>query len=177
MLFRSVDIPDRIDIPGQDGPLQGTKTIFPMPPKGTVQRRLTFTAETAYPGCSGIVSTSPDGMRLAYLAMDEKGVQQVFFMSPHGGKPVQITRHLTAVQSGVRWNPDGTKIYYLWDNSIVICDVTHGKDFGTFCNLTSRSEQVPGNLVCSHDGKTIAFNRTVEAKDGKKTMQIYLLRL
>jgi len=171
-----VDIPEKINSPGEDGPLEGTQTSFPMPPKGTVQRRLTFTAKTQHPGCSGIVRSSPDGTRIAYLAMDDKGIQQVFFMSPTGGRPVQITHHKTPVQSGVRWNPDGTKICYLWENSIVICDVTHGKDYGKFRKLTTRSDDEPTNLVWSHNGKMIAFNRTVETNGGS-SKQIYLLRL
>ncbi len=78
--------------PGEFGPLEGTKTDFPMPPKGTVQRRLTFTADSAHPGCSGIVRSSPDGNTLAFLAKDEKGVTQIFTLSPAWWKTATINR-------------------------------------------------------------------------------------
>ena len=32
------DIPDRIDVPGEDGPLEGTATTMPNPPRGATQR-------------------------------------------------------------------------------------------------------------------------------------------
>ena len=79
-----VDIPDMLNIPGEFGPLEGTINTFPMPPKGTIQRRLTYTAGSKFPGCSGIVRSSLDGRNIAYLARDEKGVRQVFLISPFG---------------------------------------------------------------------------------------------
>lgn len=33
-----------------DAPLSGTETTLPAPPRGVVQRRLTFTHHRAYPG-------------------------------------------------------------------------------------------------------------------------------
>ena len=172
-----VDIPEKIDVPGPDGPLEGTATTFPMPPAGTVQRRLTHTAETEHPGCRGIVRSSADGRRIAYLAKDEHGVDQVFFISPTGGEPVQVTHHESPVQTGVRWHPKGTHISYVWDNRIVICDVRHGENFGSYRILTDRTDAPPMNLVWSHDGKTIAFNRELPTGDGKTSKQIFLIRL
>jgi hypothetical protein len=54
-----VDIPDSINVPGEYGPLEGSPYSFPMPPKGTVQRRLTHTADTQFPGCGGVMD-NPD---------------------------------------------------------------------------------------------------------------------
>src|SRR5207237_842363 len=47
-----VDLPEDPTHPG-DGPLQGTATTRPRPPGGTVQRRLTRTAERKFPGIQG----------------------------------------------------------------------------------------------------------------------------
>src|SRR5207249_8992573 len=47
-----VDLPEDVTIPG-DGPLAGTPTRMPYPPKGAVQRRLTFTTERKFPGLQG----------------------------------------------------------------------------------------------------------------------------
>jgi hypothetical protein len=175
-----VDIPDRIDVPGDDGPLEGTKTTMPMPPKGTKQRRLTYTENRKYPGVviepRHWVRSSPDGSRISFLAKDDNGIVQVFFVSPLGGEPVQVTHHNSPIQSTVRWNPDGNKICYVCDNSIFICDVADGSSFDKARRTTTRTDDPPICPVWSHDGKTIAFNRLVQ--NGKKWYkQVFLLRL
>lgn len=171
-----VDIPEKIDLPGNYGPLEGTVTTFPMPPKGTVQRRLTFTAETKYPGCLGTLRCSEDGKYIAYRKKDKNGIIQVFFISPLDGNSVQVTHHESNVQSDVRWSPEGRLIYYVWNNSIIKCNVSDGNEFGKFIKITKRSPKPPINVVLSHDGKTIAFNREAKSKDGKGIIkQIYKL--
>ncbi|NIA31465.1 MAG: DUF3748 domain-containing protein [Actinobacteria bacterium] len=171
-----VDIPEEINKPGNDGPLEGTATTFPMPPKGTVQRRLTFTAETKYPGCLGTLRCSRDGNRIAYRKRDKNGVFQIFFISPLGRDSVQVTHHESNVQSDVRWSPDGKFIYYVWDNSIIKCNVQPGDGFGDFIRMTAKSPKPPINVVLSHNGKIIAFNREVKSQDGKEVVkQIYKL--
>lgn len=173
-----VDIPADIDVPGEFGPLEGTKTTFPMPPKGTVQRRLTHTAETKNPGCEGVVRSSADGRWIAFQARDENGIKQVFLISPTGGSLRQITQHDSDVQSGVRWNPNGKEVCYVWENSIVICDIGEGDFQSRFRQLTRSAVPAPGNLVWSHDGKLIAYNKEVKAPDtSKTTKQIFVIRL
>jgi len=175
-----VDIPNRIDVPGDDEPLEGTKTTMPMPPKGTKQRRLTYTENRKYPGVviepRHWVRSSPDGSRISYLAKDDNGITQVFFVSPLGGEPVQVTHHNSPIQSTVRWNPNGNEICYVCDNSIFLCDVGDGPSFGKARRITTRTDEPPLCPVWSHDGKTIAFNRLVQ--NGKKWYkQVFLLRL
>lgn len=173
-----VDIPEKIDLPGKYGPLEGTVTSFPMPPKGTVQRRLTFTAETKYPGCLGTLRCSEDGKYIAYRQKDKNGIIQVFFISPIEGNSMQVTHHESNVQSDVRWSPDGKFIYYTWNNSIIRCNVQPGTGFGNFTKLTEKSKKLPMNVVLSHDGKTIAFNREAKSKDGEGVIkQIYKLSI
>jgi Tol biopolymer transport system component len=149
-----------------------------MPPKGTVQRRLTFTANTPYPGCGGVVRSSPDGTRIACLAKDNNGIQQIFLLSPLGGTPYQVTEHKSDVQSAPRWCHDNNSIAYIWDNSIVLCEISD-RPFAQRCKrLTLRSDDPPSNLVWSFDGKTIAFNRLIPA-EGKteKVKQIFVVKL
>lgn len=167
-----VDIPDDITVAGKYGPLEGTATTMPAPPAGTVQRRLTHTAETDNPGCIGIVRSAPDGSRLAYRAKDANGIMQIFTISPYGGKPEQQTFHATDVQSGTRWFPDGKRICYTWNNSILV------KETGTknFTVLTKQTENPPADVVISHDGKTIAYNRPVADASGAHTKQIFIIR-
>jgi hypothetical protein len=175
-----VDIPDRIDVPGEDGPLEGTDTTMPMPPKGAKQRRLTYTEDRKYPGVvtepRHWVRSSPDGSRISYLAKDDNGIVQVFFISPLGTEPVQVTQHNSPIQSTVRWNPDGNQICYVCDNSIYICDVREGDSFGRARRMTAKTKEPPQCPVWSHDGRTIAFNRSIP--NGRKSYkQVFLLKL
>ncbi len=170
-----VDIPDDITKPGEYGPLEGTKTEFPMPPKGTVQRRLTFTANTKFPGCSGVVRSSPDGNSLAYLAKDEKGIVQIFLLSPTGGKPLQLTEHESDVSGNVRWHPDGKHLSYVCNGSIMLCQTGNAPFKDRFQTLTTASKPAPTNIVWALDGKTFAFNRPVKDENGKgTTLQIFV---
>jgi hypothetical protein len=169
-----VDIPDDISQPGEFGPLEGTSTTFPMPPKGTVQRRLTNTSALSKPGCSGIVRSSPDGASLSFMMHDDKGIQQVFLVSPHGGDPIQLTHHDSDVSGNLRWHPDGKHVSYVWNGSLVLCE-TGDKPFAErFVLLTSPTNPAPSNAVWSPDGKTIAFNRLVVV--GKDSAQQVFLR-
>ena len=172
-----VDIPEKINQPDDYEHLEGTAVSFPMPPKGTVQRRLTFTAETKYPGCLGILHCSKDGNHIAYRKKDKNGIIQVFFISPLGEQLVQVTHHKSNVQSNVHWSPDGKFIYYVWDNSIIKCNVQPDTGFGKFTKMTAKSPKPPINLVVSHNGKLIAFNRNVSTENGKFTKQVFLIKV
>jgi len=101
----------------------------------------------------------------------------VFFISPLGGEPQQVTHHSTPVQTGVRWHPDGGQICYVCDNSIFITDVTSGARFGESMRLTESSDHAPSNLVWSHNGKLIAYNKLVGTKKENMVKQIFLLKL
>jgi len=173
-----VDIPDSINQPGEFGPLEGTPTTFPMPPKGTVQRRLTYTAETAHPGCGGVVRSSSDGKWIAYLAADADGKQQIFIISPDGGSSRQVTAHPAGVQSCARWSPDNQSICYQSENSIVICKISDEPFEKRFQRITPVSKEEISNIVWSPDGKTIAFNRPVKVEEAKEVWkQIFVVKM
>jgi len=172
-----VDIPDSINVPGEYGPLEGTRNSFPMPPKGTVQRRLTFTADGKYPGCGGVVRSSSDGSLISYQAKDQNGIQQIFLISPSGGKAIQLTEHTSGVQSGVRWSPDNKSVIYVWDNSIVLCEVSDRPFEKRYKRLTAKTAEAPSNIVWSNDGKIVAFNRSVPVEGGEPKHQIFIIKL
>ena len=173
-----VDIPDSINQPGEFGPLEGTPTTFPMPPKGTVQRRLTYTAESAHPGCGGVVRSSSDGKWIAYVAADSKGVQQIFLISPDGGSSRQITEHPAGVQSCARWSSNNQSICYVTENSIVICKISDEPFEKRFRRITPTSKEELSNIVWSADGNTVAFNRPVKAVGSKDSWkQIFLVTI
>lgn len=172
-----VDIPDSIHQPGEFGPLEGTPESFPMPPKGTVQRRLTFTADSSHPGCGGVVRSSSDGKSIAYLAADAKGVQQIFLISPDGGNSRQITEHPAGVQSGARWSPDNHSICYQSENSIVICKISDDPFEQRIKRVTPVGREELSNIVWSADGKIIAFNKQVKAEgESQSWKQIFVVR-
>ena len=173
-----VDVPDDITIPGEYGPLEGTKTTFPMPPKGAMQKRLTFTADSANPGCSGIVRSSPDGSMLAYMAYDQHGIQQVFVISPNGGNATQLTEHNSDVSGNVRWHPDGKHVSYVWNGSLILCQTGNDPFSKRFEKLTEPTAPAPANSVWSPDGKTIAFNRLVKSgENGVAAQQIFVKKV
>jgi hypothetical protein len=173
-----VDIPENIEIDGEYGFLEGSETQLPTPPKGTSQRRLTFTSKTSHAGCIGIVRSTLDGNLLAFLAKDTKNINQIFTISPNGGSIKQITFHESNVEGSIRWHPSGNSIFYIWNGSI--CEVEiNNQDFDKRLKIISKPmNPSPSNLVLSHEGKILAFNRLIEnPTKGLKSKQIFLINL
>ena len=174
-----VDLPENDEemaVAGQD-PLEGTTTHRPAPPRGVIQRRLTFTTDRRYPGVQGPrhwLRSSPDGSRIAFLMRDDNGVVQIRTISPNGGKPAPWTRNSSDVASAFSWSPEGESIAYVLDNSIVVTK----SDGSTRC-LTPRSADaetpLPYAVVFSPDGKKIAFMRNVAHDDGNRYNQIFVV--
>jgi Protein of unknown function (DUF3748) len=172
-----VDIPNDITKKGPLGPLEGTMEAMPFPPLGASQRRLTFTAETNHPGCVGVVRSDLSGRNLAYLATDAKGIKQVFTISPEGGTPIQITEHTTNIQGFVRWHPDGKRLFYVQEGRIAQCEIGPGSFTDRMKYLTAFNKKEPTNIVVSHDGKTLAFNRKLSDSKGQDIKQIFAIEL
>lgn len=175
-----------VDLPGGDirpdpvvGPLQGTATTRPAPPRGVVQRRLTRTADRKHPGIQGPrhwLRSSPDGSRIAFLMKDDDGVVQLWTISPHGGEPTQLTRNEWPIASAFTWSHDGRRIAHIMDNSVFVTDTATG----TSTRLTERSDDAvaprPEACVFSPDGKSVAYIRTV-ATEGRPFNQIFVVKL
>ncbi|MBI3599174.1 MAG: DUF3748 domain-containing protein [Nitrospinae bacterium] len=173
-----VDLPEDVTSPG-NGPLEGTETRRPYPPKGTAQRRLTYTADRKYPGLQGPrhwLRSSLDGSRIAFLMKDDSGIVQFWTTSPNGGQPVQITRNLWNIASAFTWSPDGRYIAHVMDNSVAITEVFTGKTF----RLTPHSDDAiaprPEACVFSPDGKKIAYVRSVPSPE-KVYNQVFIVTL
>jgi len=178
-----VDLPDRIDVPGPRGPLEGTPTTSPMPPEGTIQRRLTHKTRRKYPGIQGPehwLRSSADGKWIAYLAKDDSGVAQIHLVSPNGGKDVRLTHNEWPVASSFNWSPNGRYIAYAMDNSIFVTDTREGKTFGKSIRMTKRSgdERRPDviGIAWSNRGDKIAFCRRIKYA-GIRFPQIFILTL
>jgi hypothetical protein len=163
-----VDLPEDMKTPGE-GPLQGTAARRPFPPRGTVQRRLTFTADRAHPGLQGPrhwLRSAPDGSAIGFLMKDGNGIVQFWTVSPNGGTPVQITHQPWSVNSAFSWRPDGTAVAFVADQSVMEVDVKTGR----CVRLTPRdpAERAPLPFACvySPDGERIAFMRPIAANGG-----------
>ena len=171
-----VDLPDDVTKPG-DGPLCGTETRAPAPPRGTVQRRLTFTADRRYPGIQGPrhwLRCSPDGSQIAFLMKDDAGVAQLWTISPNGGSPRQLTTNRWPVTSTFTWSPDGRYIAHAMDNSVCVTEVASGQT----TRITPRTDDASGPrseaCVFSPDGKRIAFMRRLPSPQ-KPANQIFVV--
>jgi hypothetical protein len=159
-----VDLPEDLTIPG-DGPLEGGPTRLPAPPKGTIQRRLTFTADRKYPGIAGPrhwLRSTPDGSRIAFLMKDDAGVVQLWTVSPNGGAPTQVTHNTTPIASAFSWSPDGRGIAHIQDGSVAVTDLATA----TTRRVTSPApdDQAPHPEACvfSPDGSRITYVKTVD---------------
>lgn len=155
------DLPEDLTVPG-DGPLAGTETRRPSPPKGIAQRRLTHSAGRKYPGLQGPrhwLRSSPDGARIAFLMKDDAGIVQLWTVSPNGGTPAQLTRNEYPIASAITWSPDGQHIAHVMDNSVCVTDANTGATM----RLTPRNDDAsaprPEACVFSPDGRKIAFVR------------------
>jgi hypothetical protein len=171
-----VDLPDDLTVPG-DGPLEGTPTRRPFPPRGVVQRRLTFTADRPFPGIQGPrhwLHSAPDGSRIAFLMKDDTGIVQLWTVPPTGGQPTQVTRNAWPIASAFTWSPDGRCIAHVMDASVCVTDVATG----TTRRLTAPSDPPPRPEACvfSPDGRSIAFVRLTKESE-REWNQVFVMSL
>ena len=163
-----VDIPNDVSRPGPAGPLEGTQVRRPRPPLGTVQRRLTYSADRKYPGIQGVrhwLRSSPDGSQIAFLMRDDDGVVQLWTISPLGGAPDQVTNNQHDISSAFSWTPDGQYIAHTMDESVCITQVASG----TTQRLTKPNLEHPLRpeaCVVSPTGRQIAYLRQVPTQGG-----------
>lgn len=144
--------------PGE-APLAGTETTLPAPPAGVVQRRLTFTHQRAYPGLVNVprhwVRSNPQGTEIAVLMRDERGVVQLWLISPEGGEPRQLTHLESDIQSAFNWHPSGNALGFVLENRIAIADVASGNV--RFLTTDHGNPPSADAVVFSPDGNDIAW--------------------
>jgi len=172
-----VDLPEKLSDYARPGeaPLEGTETQLPAPPRGVTQRRLTFTHQRRWPGLATAprhwLRSAPDGSEIAFLMRDDNGVVQLWSISPCGGEPRQITRGQHAIQSAFSWHPDGDRLAFISDNSVMVCD----RKSGELTRLTPRSVTPPAGdaVVFSPDGRQIAYMRDLDGYRQIFTVALY----
>ncbi|MEO9595425.1 DUF3748 domain-containing protein [Rhodopirellula bahusiensis] len=170
-----VDLPRDCTVAGAE-PLQGTATTRPVPPAGTVQRRLTRTADRVFPGLATDVRhwprSKPDGSEIVFLVRDDDGLIQLGAVSPNGGSLRQVTDGSESVASAFSIHPGGEFAACVMGNSVCEVNLNDGhvetvaKGDGLFRCLSFA-------VVYSPDGNKIAFGGAVE--DGERSFnQIFL---
>ncbi len=172
-----VDLPDDLTAAG-DGPLEGTPTQLPRPPRGTVQRRLTFTADRRFPGLQGPrhwLRSSPDGSLIACLMRDTRGVVQLWTVPTAGGPLTQITHNMWDIGSAFTWSSDGRYLAHAMDNSVFVTDIQSGLSHRVTMRASNTSAPRPEACVFSPDGRQIAYVRPVVSASGTWN-QIFVVR-
>lgn len=153
-----VDLPDDVTAEGA-GPLAGTPTRRPAPPAGTLQRRLTYTADRRHPGVAGPrhwPRSSPDGSQIAFLLRDDAGVSQLWSISPVGGQPRQLTTGDAAIASAFTWNHDGSQIAYVAGGEVRTVEPATGRVRRLAAASSPEAPFRPEACVFSPDGRRIA---------------------
>lgn len=166
------DLPDDITqaLPGK--PLEGTTNTRPNIPEGVKQRRITFT-EKGIVGPRHWLKSSVDGSMIFFLTKDDKGIVQIFSVSPNGGAIQQLSFNAFSVEGPINVSPDDQYISYIADNSVFITDIKTQQSYRL--NAADKNAAPAGAVIWSNDGKTLAFNRKV--KDGEGSYyQIFLLK-
>ncbi len=157
------DLPDDLTLAPPDGSLAGSETRRPLPPLGTVQRRLTYTENRKYPGLCAPrhwLRSAPDGAAIAFLMRDDFGVAQLWAISPKGGESRQITQDDWGVASAFTWSPGGNHIAYLADNSVFTVETATGQSQRR--TVKTNASSLPLACVFSPNGKKIACLRRVD---------------
>ena len=162
------DLPEDLTVPG-DGPLAGTETRMPFPPKSVTQRRLTYTAARKFPGVQGPrhwLRTSPDGSQIAFLMKDDDDVVQLWTVSPNGGAPMQVTKNPWPIASTFTWSPDGRHITHVMDNSVCLTEVATGRTVRLTGRFADAESPRPEACVFSPDGRKVAYVRRMASDSG-----------
>jgi hypothetical protein len=173
-----VDLPDDLTRSGEC-PLEGTATTLPAPPRGTQQRRLTYTMNRRYPGVQGArhwLQSSLDGSRIAFLMRDDSGIVQIWTISPNGGAPEQVTQNSFDVASAISWSPNGKLIAYIADKSVFTIDAESREATRRTERTDDATSPRPEACVFSPDGNRIAYVRRV-ITEGAAFNQIFVASL
>ena len=170
-----VDLPEDLTKANPGEPLEGTATSRPNVPEGVAQRRITYTS-TGVQGPRHWLRCTPDGDLIAFLSKDDKGIIQLFGVSPNGGKITQLTFNSCSIQGTFNFSPDGKHLAYLADNSVFVTNIKTHKS-KRLTPRASNEENLAGPVVWSNHGSMIAFNKYIkDKKSGKLFLQIFILK-
>ncbi|NNG09631.1 MAG: DUF3748 domain-containing protein, partial [Arenibacter sp.] len=73
----------------------------------------------------------------------------------------------------LRWHPKEHQLVYVWNNALIGLKLNEDKSVV----LTEPDQHTPSNLVWSHDGHKIAYNKMVMDQENQLTKQIFMIEL
>ena len=153
-----VDLPDDLTIAGPQS-LCGTTIQFPAPPRGTLQRRLTFTIDRPFPGLQGPrhwPRSSPSGDHIAFLMRDNAGMVQLWTIPTIGGLPRQLTHSPSPIASAFTWSGDGQWIAYIAADAVWVVRTETGQSQRVSL-IHENGSLLPLAAIISPDGARIAY--------------------
>ncbi|SES65826.1 DUF3748 domain-containing protein [Thorsellia anophelis] len=154
------------------------KLLLPPTISGIRHRRLTHTQDRLFPGiCHSIrhwLRSSPCGQYIACLMKDSHGVTQLCIVETKNGLITQLTHSISSMQSAFTWHPSGSCIAIACNNAIYLSFIKTK----VFIPITqSLSPPInPEAVVCSPDGRYIAFTRDIPIKNNN-FRQIFTQRI
>ena len=107
---------------------------------------------------------------------DEDGIVQLWWVSPNGGEPRQLTRNRWHIASAFTWSPDGRWIAHTMDNSVFATDAMTGHSYRLTRRSADSTAPLPLACVFSPDGRSIAYLRKVE-QAGEVNSQIFVVSM
>jgi Tol biopolymer transport system component len=107
---------------------------------------------------------------------DDRGIVQIWTISPNGGEPAQLTSDSFDVDSAISWSLDGKLIAYIADNSVFTIDTASRET--TWRTERTDDATAPRSEACvfSPNGNRIAYVRRV-VTEGVPFNQIFVATL
>ncbi|SHO60972.1 DUF3748 domain-containing protein [Algoriphagus zhangzhouensis] len=170
------DLPEDSQVLMGSPKLTGTVTSLPEVPNSIQQRRITFSTDQKFPGIQGPrqwLRSSPEGDRIYFYAKGDDGIVQIFFVSPIGGEPVQVTHLTKSPETMFSLSSDGDWLAFGLDNQVLVASVSSGDSFTLGSASDGTSELC--NINWSHGGDRLVYNRKVASESGSY-FQIFELK-
>ncbi len=161
-----LELPADLAQAGSAGPLEGTATTRPRPPRGCVQKRLTFSEDRPQPGLVGPrhwPRSLPDGSLIFCLMSDAHQQPQLFSVSPTDPRPQQLTRATGGVSSAFSVSCDGSWIAFIAEGCVMLVSPDGNETRRLTAAGPSETAPRPEACVFSPDGTQVAFVRRIQA--------------
>jgi hypothetical protein len=170
------DIPDNLLQQISSDDLRGTTLTRPKVPDCIQIRRISFLEKGVAATPRHWLRSNGAGTHIAFLATDEKGLVRLCTIGPNGGEIAMVSTTEFSVQGPFNFSSDGKWLTYIADYSVFISHVE--EPYSIRLTKPCRGADQPfGAPHFSNDGRSIVYNRMIEASDGANYAQIFLIEL